>query len=390
MKEFRILAIFILIFLVNNANAQEKDEINLADSTGLPGDNFSLQGALGLFKESKSLEDFEKQLNSKDNAVNNLDLNGDGKTDYVRVVDISKDQSHAIVLQVPVTQTETQDVAVIELEKDGEASAVVQIVGDEELYAKNTIVEPAEITEPSDKGNSKSGPDAFSPGAVIIVNVWGWPCVRYIYSPIYIGWVSPWYWGFYPVWWSPWAPYPWRYHYMHCHHYHHYYHYAPYHRTTYAHGVYAPRRTYSAQVNKRYQENHVRYNANASNRPRTGAVNSGRPQQTTQPSSRPQSRPQTKPATKSGTQQLSKPSSRPQTAPQSRPQSKPATQPGKQQYSKPSSKPQSSPSSRPQTKPASQPGKQQMKPASKPGQVSRPANQSRPAQNSKPAGGKSK
>ena len=379
MKTFRILALCSLIFLLNKATGQERGEINLADSTGLPGDNFSLQGALGIFKDSKSLEDFEKRLNTKDNSVNNLDLDGDGKIDYVKVVDISKDQSHAIVLQVPVSKTETQDIAVIELEKDGESSAVVQIVGDEELYAKNSIVEPAEITEPSDKGNSKSGPDAFSPGAIIIVNVWGWPCVRYIYSPIYIGWASPWYWGFYPMWWSPWAPYPWRYHYMNSYHYHHHYHYAPYHRTTYAHGVYAPRRSYSAQVNNRYRDNHVRYNANAVNRPRTSEVNTGRPNQSVQPSSKPQSRPQTKPATQSGKQQLAKPSSKPQ----STPQTKPASQPGKQQYAKPSSKPQSAPQSRPQTKPSSQPGKQQMKPSSKPNQLSRPSNQSKPAQGSK-------
>ena len=32
-------------------------------STGLPGDHFSLEGALELFKNSSSIEDFEKQLN---------------------------------------------------------------------------------------------------------------------------------------------------------------------------------------------------------------------------------------------------------------------------------------------------------------------------------------
>ena len=80
----------------------QKSEINLADSTGMPGDNFSLEGALGLFKESKSPEDFEKKLNSKNETVNNLDLNGDGKTDYVRVVADTKEGAHVFILQTPL------------------------------------------------------------------------------------------------------------------------------------------------------------------------------------------------------------------------------------------------------------------------------------------------
>ena len=70
-----------------------------ADSTGFDGDNFSLEGALELFKDSKSLEDFEKKLNQKENHVNNLDLNKDGDTDYIRVEDNMDGDVHAIVLQ---------------------------------------------------------------------------------------------------------------------------------------------------------------------------------------------------------------------------------------------------------------------------------------------------
>jgi hypothetical protein len=87
------------------------------DSTGLPGDNFSLQGALDQFKQAASPEEFEKAINTEDNHINNLDLDGDGKTDYVRVVDQSEGENHAFVLQVPVSEKESQDIAVIELER---------------------------------------------------------------------------------------------------------------------------------------------------------------------------------------------------------------------------------------------------------------------------------
>ena len=116
MKAIASIAVFAMTLYMNTATGQEKGEINLADSTGLPGDNFSLQGALGLLKQSKTLEEFEKKLNTKDNSVNNLDLDGNGKTDYIRVVDLEKDNAHALVLQVAVSKTEKQDVAVIEIE----------------------------------------------------------------------------------------------------------------------------------------------------------------------------------------------------------------------------------------------------------------------------------
>jgi len=371
MKAIRLLVLFSLLLLVNNARSQDRGEINLADSTGLPGDNFSLQGALGLFKESKSLADFEKKLNTKDNVVNNLDLNSDGKTDFVKVVDVSKEDAHAIILLVPVTKTENQDVAVIEIEKNGEASAIVQIVGDEALYPENTIVEPAEKTEPDDAGNSKRGPSLYSIGSpYVYVNVWGWPCVNFLFAPAYVGWVSPWYWGYYPAWWSPWPVYPWRWHYMSCYHYHHYYHHTVYHHTTYAHQVYAPRRSYSGEVSERYRDNHERYKATASSRPRPGTVQQGRPYQSAGSVSRPTVKPQSRPIAEPAKQPHSKPAVRPSSQPEKSPQM---------------SQPQSEPTTRPQTKPSTSPGKQpQMKPAPRPQQLSHSRPPAKPAPHSKP------
>ena len=96
-----------------------------ADTTGLPGDNFSLQGALEMFKKAGSPEEFEKLINKEDNNVNNLDINGDGETDYIRVVDKMDKDLHAFILQVPVSETESQDIAVIEMEKTGDTTVVV-------------------------------------------------------------------------------------------------------------------------------------------------------------------------------------------------------------------------------------------------------------------------
>ena len=236
------------VMISASALAQTNDA---SDSTGLPGDNLDLYGTLELFKKSASLEDFEKALNTENNSVNNLDLNGDGKIDYIRVVDNGEEEAHAVRLEVPVGETESQDVAVIELEKNGDASANLQIIGDEDLYGKDYIVEPADsVPDTMEENNSggKHGPAA--PGSLMYhphyYNVWMWPCVKHVYGPHYVFWISPWKWAFYPMWWHPWAPAPWYvYHkrYYYCHPYHHrvyVYHINHAHKIYHAHRVSSP------------------------------------------------------------------------------------------------------------------------------------------------------
>ncbi len=187
-----------------------------SDSLGMPGDNLDLNAVLSIFKESSSIEDFEKRLNSADTKVNNLDLNGDNQVDYLRVVDYGKDEFHSIVIQDPVSKSESQDVAVIEIVKKDNNTAHVQIVGDETLYGKNYIIEPenqAPLKSASKKSNDAVNDDVYESGnsssSHVMINVWAWPSVTYIYSPGYAYWVSPWYWGYYPGWYSPWRPYGW-------------------------------------------------------------------------------------------------------------------------------------------------------------------------------------
>ncbi len=66
-----------------------------------PEITFSLEGALELFKKSSSPEDFEKKINSADSKVNNLDLNGDGYIDYIRVIDRNEGNVHAFLFFRP-------------------------------------------------------------------------------------------------------------------------------------------------------------------------------------------------------------------------------------------------------------------------------------------------
>jgi hypothetical protein len=224
--------LFLTLFTTLLLSAQKPTNIQ----AGYPGENFNLEGALDLFKNSNSLEEFEKKLNSENNDVNNLDLNEDGETDYIRVVSHKDGNAQVIILQAMVSENESQDAAVIEIEKTGNEEAVVQIIGDEDIFGKQIIVEAYD-----DNSNREK----------VAVNVWFWPSVRFIYNPSYVVWVSPW--GFYnrPIWWKPWRPHP-----LHVFHarvlpYRQHYHVVSVHRVTHAHKVYTPKRTTSTVVHTR-------------------------------------------------------------------------------------------------------------------------------------------
>jgi hypothetical protein len=75
----------------------------------------------------------------------------------------------------------------------------VQIIGDEELYGKNYIIEPCNnkvidgIPNPAYIGTNSN---------FFYAN--NWPVVVYLFSPGYMMYNSPWYWSYYPSYWNPW------------------------------------------------------------------------------------------------------------------------------------------------------------------------------------------
>jgi hypothetical protein len=239
-------------------HAQSEETI---DSTGLPGDQFSLEGALSLFQKAESPESFEKLLNEQNNQVNNLDLNGDSETDYIRIESRKDGDIHILILQVPVNENENQDVAVIAMEKTGKEEATLQIIGDEALYGEDMIVEPAEVEVENGMDKQRGGPDRIMrKTAQIIVNVWTWPSVRFVYGPAYRPWISPWGWRNYPGWWKPWRPVGWsvwkpariRYHSPTIRVVHK-------HRLHKAHSFYKPIRMHSTTVRTRHAGAHANY-----------------------------------------------------------------------------------------------------------------------------------
>ena len=169
---------------------------------GLPGDNLDLYAVLDLFLKSKTIEDFEKSLNEQKTGVNNLDLDLDKKVDFIKVVTEKKGESYLFTLQVAVSKTETQDVAVILVDKDKNKKVTVQIVGDPDLYGKDYVIEPKTSPTSSVTANpAYTGPEPVTkdvPASTTTVVVQSAPIVQYVYSPAYVPYYPPYYYGYYP------------------------------------------------------------------------------------------------------------------------------------------------------------------------------------------------
>lgn len=234
-KHIIIAALCVVFQSATVAKAQE------SDSLGLLGDNFDLYGALELFKNSENSEAFEKAINLENNKINNLDLNSDGKVDYIKVIDYQKDNARAITLQVDVDDKEAQNVAVIEIDKTGAETATAQIIGDEDLYGENYIVEPMDTKEEGSIVRAVYK-------TPLVVNVWLWRPMRHYYGPKYVVWVSPWRYAYYPVWFAPWGHVAWRVHHKRVVHYRVHCHRVKVHRAPHIHGVYHPHRKSSKVV----------------------------------------------------------------------------------------------------------------------------------------------
>lgn len=176
----------------------------VTDNPEFAGENFSLEGALTLLKKANTVEEFEQLINDERYEVNNLDLNNDGNIDYITIEDIVENDKHVFVLTALVGDKDKQDIATIVIEKTGNEEARLQIFGDEDLYAENTIAEPFEVSEKLDSNKGPAMPEITT--IRIIVNVWSWPSVRFVFAPGYTVWMSPVRWAVYPRWWKPWRP----------------------------------------------------------------------------------------------------------------------------------------------------------------------------------------
>ena len=213
---FLLLAIGFSLMLPISSYADETVTVTATSSD--ISENLDLKTVATLFGQAKDLEQFEQMLNNPDSAFSNLDLNGDGEVDYLRVIETADNNRHLVVIQAVLAKDIYQDVASIFVEKDNTTQSVtIQVIGDEYIYGTNYIIEPVYIHRP-------------------LIYDWFW-------GTSWVCWHSPYYWGYYPHWWRPYYcvdPFVyWDHCYWHHYHYpicsyrtghHHHPHYRPMHQ----------------------------------------------------------------------------------------------------------------------------------------------------------------
>ena len=151
---------------------------------------------------------------------------------------------------------------------------MLQIVGDEDIYGEQTIVEPSEDgEEETEKGEGADTEYIISNKAAVVVNVWVWPSVRFVYRPGYVVWVSPWRWKVFPGWWRPWRPLAWRVFHPLRWRYHNHFAVVRTHRVVHAHRIYTPMRRTSVTVTSRHSANVKHYRTTRSTTIKTNKGN---------------------------------------------------------------------------------------------------------------------
>ena len=113
----KLASLLLLLFSFSVSTAQQ--DVTIVAPTSEAADGLDLKAVSVLFQDSENLEAFEKALNDSETGINNLDLNEDGEADFIRVVEEADGDARLIILQVPLAKDEFQDVATIEVEKNG-------------------------------------------------------------------------------------------------------------------------------------------------------------------------------------------------------------------------------------------------------------------------------
>lgn len=131
-----------------------------------------LQAVAAAFAQSATVEEFENLINNSSYMISNLDLNGDGYVDYLRVLETVDRNAHVFLIQAVLAQNVYQDVATLVAEVPVYGNACVQIIGSPYIYGPNFIIQPVYYTRP------------------LIFTC--------LLRPAYAPWHSPWYWGHFP------------------------------------------------------------------------------------------------------------------------------------------------------------------------------------------------
>jgi hypothetical protein len=135
-----MVCLMTLSFSSCNSNQSNGQVVVNPEATNL-GDNLNLQALGELVKSSQNAQDIENKLNTP-GSINNLDLDGDGKVDYIKVTEYGT-TTKGFSFTVDVAGGQSQEVATVEIQPGqsqggGQAQqATMNINGNQNIYGNN-------------------------------------------------------------------------------------------------------------------------------------------------------------------------------------------------------------------------------------------------------------
>ena len=124
-------------FLFSSSPEKAHYDVTVQNISSTAADGLDLKAVGELVKKAKDAEELEKLINSKEEGLNNLDLNEDGKVDYISVDEYGNDKAKGFSLTTEPTPGETQELATIDIEKTGDDKAQMEIQGNKQIYGNN-------------------------------------------------------------------------------------------------------------------------------------------------------------------------------------------------------------------------------------------------------------
>src|SRR3989339_729767 len=136
MKALKVAIVFILVLngvysLTQWLGSSSPENERIAEAAAEPdpaASGFDLAALTSLTKEIRSGQELERKLNEKD-GINNLDLNDDGKVDYLQVEEFGKPETGKVgySLYTEPAKGERQEIAEVTVEQNGD-QAEIQVV----------------------------------------------------------------------------------------------------------------------------------------------------------------------------------------------------------------------------------------------------------------------
>lgn len=182
---FKYLVLFTAILVTSCAGESRKSvektpEVNIVSSVS-PSDGLDLKLVGSLFQNGsvKDAESLQKELN-KAGGINNLDLDGDGNTDFINVSENAGTSSVKSFDLTTGAESSLTHIATIEIEKGTNGEYNIHMSGSETVY-----------------GNGHSYRSSFTPSVGELM------FYHWLFSPRPIYYHRPYYHGYYPTYYAP-------------------------------------------------------------------------------------------------------------------------------------------------------------------------------------------